>query len=337
MSTRAYVATRKGLFTIDRKDAGWQITRGAFVGDNVSLVTHDPRDGAVYAVLDHGHFGIKLHKSTNGGDSFEEIAAPVYPEKPEGVSDKDGWGTELDWSLKQIWALNEPLWNHDKRNLWMGGGADFPGIHSIVMDPRNPDCVTVGVSCGGVWITEDDGASWNCRAEGMRAEFMPPERVNEPYIQDVHCVVRCAGDPDKLWTQHHCGIFRTVDNCASWQEIEKAGPSTFGFPVAVHPTDGDTAWFIPGIKDEKRIPVDGKVVVTRTRDGGASFDVLREGLPQHHAYDLVYRHALDIDESGERLAFGSTTGNVWVTENGGDAWSQVSAHLPPVYCVRFAS
>ena len=129
--------------------------------------------------------------------------------------------------------------------------------------------------------------------------------------------------------------YRDGDGCDSWHEIEKAGPSTFGFPTVVHPTEADTAWFVPAIEDEQRVPVDGKLVVTRTRDGGKSFEVLSEGLPQKHAYDLVYRHALDIDESGERLAFGSTTGSVWVTENQGDRWSLVTAHLPPVYGVRF--
>jgi photosystem II stability/assembly factor-like uncharacterized protein len=104
----------------------------------------------------------------------------------------------------------------------------------------------------------------------------------------------------------------------------------------VHPQDPDTAWFVPAVKDQKRIPVDGKLVMARTRDGGKSFEVLRNGLPQEHAYDLVFRHALDVDGTGERLAFGSTTGGLWTTEDGGDAWRCVSAHLPPIYCVRFA-
>jgi hypothetical protein len=95
--------------------------------------------------------------------------------------------------------------------------------------------------------------------------------------------------------------------------------------------------FVPAIKDEKRIPVDGRLVVTRTRDGGRSFDVLSNGLPQHHAYDVAYRHALDIDAAGDRLAFGSTTGGLWVSENQGDAWVEITHTLPPVYAVRFAA
>ncbi len=134
--------------------------------------------------------------------------------------------------------------------------------------------------------------------------------------------------------QHHNGVFRSTDAAKTWQSI-KIDVSVFGFATVVHPEDPNTAWFVPGVKDEMRIPVDAKVVVTRTRDGGKTFDVLREGLPQEHAYDLAFRHGMDIDASGDRLAFGSTTGSLWTSDNQGDSWQQFSAHLPPVYCVRF--
>ena len=125
-------------------------------------------------------------------------------------------------------------------------------------------------------------------------------------------------------------LFRSV----TWTEV-KAKPSSFGFGVVVHPRDANTAWFVPGIKDEKRIPVDGALVVTRTRDGGKTFKSLKKGLPQKHAYDLVFRHGLAIDDTGDCLAIGSSTGNVWVSENGGDEWQQVSSTLPQVYAVRW--
>jgi photosystem II stability/assembly factor-like uncharacterized protein len=107
--------------------------------------------------------------------------------------------------------------------------------------------------------------------------------------------------------------------------------------VAVHPRDPRTAWFVPAVKDEVRYPAGGQVVVTRTRDGGRTFEILRDGLPQQHAYDLVFRHALDVDETGRALAFGSTTGSVWVSDDGGDSWQALAAHLPPVYAVKFES
>jgi hypothetical protein len=165
---------------------------------------------------------------------------------------------------------------------------------------------------------------------------MPPELAGDPDIQDPHRVVQCGARPDVMWAQHHNGVFRTTDGARTWQEISTVAPSVFGFAVAVHPKNGDAAWFVPAIKDEKRIPVDGRIVVSRTRDGGRTFEVLRKGLPQEHAYDITFRHGLDIDETGDRLAFGSTTGSLWVSNDQGDTWEQVSGNLPPIYCVRFA-
>jgi hypothetical protein len=138
-----------------------------------------------------------------------------------------------------------------------------------------------------------------------------------------------------MWVQHHNGIFVSSDEGNTFSEITRVEPSAFGFPVVVHPQDPDTAWFIPEVKDEKRIPRDGRLVVTRTRDGGKSFDILTNGLPQQHAYDIVYRHALTLDATGDRLAFGSTTGGLWISEDQGDQWSNITYTLPPIYAVRF--
>jgi hypothetical protein len=368
MSNQVLIATRKGLFHVNRGTSGWKIGHVSFLGDNVTMVMPDARDGSLLAGLNHGHFGVKIQRSTDNGRTWTEAAVPAYPPKPDDADDKDMWGKPLEWKLKLVWALepglaNEPgvvwcgtlpgglfrsadsgkswelvssLWNHPKRKAWFGGGADLPGIHSICVDPREARRIAVGISCGGVWMTSDGGNTWHCAAEGMRAEYMPPEQQMDPNIQDPHRVVQCPARPEYFWAQHHNGIFRSTDGCVSWQEIKNTNPSAFGFAVVVHPRDPDTAWFVPGIKDEKRIPVDGKVVVTRTRDGGKSFETLRKGLPQEHAYDLVFRHGMDIDASGERLAFGSTTGSCWISEDSGDSWQCLSSNLPPIYCVRFA-
>jgi hypothetical protein len=360
MATRLLVGTRKGLFTIERGSEGWAIVETAHLGDNVPMLLQDPRDGVIYIALEHGHFGSKLHKSFDHGQSWEEIGVPAYPAVAEG---------ETPAKLEKIWALepggaSEPgvlwcgtipgglfrsedsganwslvtsLWNHPGRQAWMGGGADAPGIHSICVDPRDSNRVTIGVSCGGAWVTEDAGTTWKCQADGMRAAYMPPDQQFDPGIQDPHMIVQSRDEPDKLWTQHHNGIFRSVDNCASWQEVTDVPPSSFGFAVAVHPGDGETAWFVPGISDQKRIPVSGNLVVTRTRNGGKSFDVLTRGLPQQHAYDIVFRHALDVDRSGQIIAFGSTTGGLWVSDDQGDNWQAIDAHLPPIYVVKFGS
>ncbi len=233
------------------------------------------------------------------------------------------------------WQMIRALWDEPRRKFWMGGGYDLPGIHSICVDPRNAATLRVGVSTGGVWITRDDGASWEICGKGMRADWVPPDMAFEPNAQDVHRLVQSA-DPEEFWVQHHNGIFRSTDACASFTEIEDAGPSRFGFAAVAHPTDPRTAWFVPAIKDERRVPVDGRLVVTRTRDGGKTFDVLSKGLPQTHAYHLVYRHGLAIDPVGERLAMGSTTGGLWVSEDQGDNWTCISRDLPPIHSVRFA-
>lgn len=233
------------------------------------------------------------------------------------------------------WLINEALWYREERLEWFGGGYDDPGIHSICVNPTDGKILTVGVSCGGVWQTEDEGKTWKQCAHGMRAEFMPPAKAMEPNIQDPHRLVQCVGDPDKFWVQHHNGIFKSTDNSKSWQEIKSVKPSTFGFAVVVHPENPNKVWFIPSVKDECRIPVDGELVVNRTADSGKTFETLRNGLPQNKAYDLVLRHGMDIDDDGETLAFGSTTGGLWVSENQGNEWTCVSEHLPPIYCVRF--
>ncbi len=365
MSDRIYVSTRKGLFTLERSATGWAVRNAAFLGDAVTLALHDPRDGALYAALNLGHFGVKLRKSTDDGKSWDECGVPEYDPLPD---DAPAEAKEQAPSLQQIWALeaggagepgrlwagtipgglfvsddggaswalNRPLWDRPERDAWFGGGYDHPGIHSICVDPRDSRKLSVGVSCGGAWRTEDAGESWALRSDGMWAAYMPPEKKDAPEIQDPHRIVQCAASPDVFWAQHHNGVFRSTDGMASWHEVTAIEPSGFGFAVAVHPAEPTTAWFVPGVKDECRIPVDGRFVVARTRDGGESFELLREGLPQTHAYDLVFRHALDVDAGGDRLAMGSTTGNLWISEDQGDAWTLVNAHLPPVYAVRFA-
>ena len=216
-----------------------------------------------------------------------------------------------------------------------GGGYDYPGIHSICVDPRDSKHITLAISCGGIWDSKDDGNSWTLIGNGLRAAYLPPEQTYDTAAQDPHSMTQCAAQPDCLWVQHHNGIFKSIDGGKHFEEIQAAGPSTFGFAVAVHPNDPKTAWFVPAIKDEQRVPKDGKLVVTRTRDGGETFETLGDGLPNKHAYDLVYRHALAINAAGDQLAFGSTTGSLWTSYGQGKHWTLANAHLPPINCVSF--
>jgi hypothetical protein len=359
MSDTIYVASRKGLFRFSRNGGGWAAGAPWFLGEPVSAMLADPRDGALYAALRLGHFGCKLHRSDDGGASWTELAAPRYPPAEEGA---EGPSLDMIWTLAaggvdrpglvwagtlpgglfasrdrgESWELVESLWTRPEREKWFGGGYDFPGIHSIVVDPRDSDRLTLGVSCGGVWKSDDGGGTWRQAGQGLRADFLPPEQAYDQTSQDPHLIAACRDDPDRVWCQHHNGIFVSRDGAESFEEIEGVQPSVFGFAVAAHPGDPDTAWFAPAVKDECRIPRDGRFLVNRTRDGGTSFEALTRGLPEGASWDLVYRHALVVDAGGERLAMGSTTGNFWVSDDGGEIWRQVSANLPPIAQLAFA-
>jgi photosystem II stability/assembly factor-like uncharacterized protein len=357
------VATRKGLFDLGFGDVSAPPRCIGFLGDPVSAVMQNEHDGAIYAALNLGHFGVKLHRSEDFGATWTELPAPAFPVgmAADGESDKAP-SVSLIWTLArggleqpnrlwagtipgalfrsddrgETWHLVEALWNQPSRSEWFGGGYDDPGIHSICVDPRDDERIVVGISCGGVWISEDGGESWTLGGQGLAADYMPPDRRDDPTIQDPHRLAVCEAAPDTVWCQHHCGIFRSDDGGRSFVQIQNVAPSAFGFAVAVHPKDPKTAWFVPAVKDECRVPVDGRFVVTRTRDGGAAYETLSEGLPQEEAFDLVYRHALTIGTTGEHLAMGSTTGAVWYSQDGGATWQLISAHLPPVAQVCFA-
>jgi hypothetical protein len=360
MTDRLLVGSRKGLFEIVRRNGAWDVGEVHFLGDPVTAVL--ARDGVTLAALDLGHFGTKLWRREGAG-AWRELPAPGFPPRPEGMADDPHpWSLGRIWGIEpggadgrlwvgtmpgglfrsddggETWHLNEPLWFMPERRKWMGvAGGEQPGISSVLVNPRDPADIRLGISTAGVWATTDTGASWRLINQGMYNEYMPPEHAGDPIAQDIHCLARCAAEPRIMWCQHHNGVFKSEDAGESWREITTIKPSKFGFVVVAHPCDASTAWFVPAIKDERRVPVDGKLVVARTRDGGQSFELLRDGLPQRHAYDLVWRHGLAADESGELLALGSTSGGLWISENGGNSWAGLDARLPPISMVRFAA
>ena len=355
------VGSRKGLFTIPRGSAGWKLGSPHFPGEPVTQVLADPHDGAWYAALRLGHFGVKVKRSLDRGVQWEEVAAPAFPPKPtEGPwkDDETPWTVDLLWSLEAgpgklyagcipaglftsgdkgaSWQLVDSLWLRDERKGWFGGGYDHAGIDSVAVDPRDPQHLTLAISCGGVWQTRDGGATWENTSQGMEAPYMPPERKDDGNIQDVHRMDVCAAQPDAIWLQHHGGIYKSVDGGLHWRSIPAPQPSGFGFAVVAHPTDPKRAWFAPAHSDQNRVPVDGRMVVTETRDGGETFAVHSGGLPQRDAYHLVYRHGMACSRDGKMLAMGSTTGGLWVSEDEGRSWQCLSRDLPPISVVRFA-
>ena len=250
----------------------------------------------------------------------------------------------------ESFELNRGLWNHESRGgdlssdshgdmtHWFGTpaaadtGEFAPGIHSISVDPRDPKRVLVAISTAGVLETTDGGATWRGRNKGMLNDYLPDPEAE--WGHDPHFIEHCPGDPDHVWQQNHVGVFYSSDGAATWTRVSQPEKGVhFGFPVAVDAKDGKTAWLVPGKSDMERTAIDGGIFVARTTDGGQSWTELREGLPQENAYDVVYRHALG--NSGDSLAFGSTTGNLYVSENRGDSWVAAAHNLPPIYSVRF--
>lgn len=252
----------------------------------------------------------------------------------------DGGGT---------FELNRGLWDHESRGgdlfagegngttKWFGTPASegefAPGIHSIVVDPRGAERILVAISTAGVFETTDGGGTWRTRNRGLVMDYSP-DPTDEWAGHDPHAIVMCPGQPDHLWQQNHCGVFYSDDGAATWRRVSKPDAGVhFGFPVAVDPDDGRTAWLVPGKADMQRTAIDGGLFVARTEDGGSTWTQLREGLPQEDAYDVIYRHALG--NSGDHLAFGTTTGNLYVSEDRGESWVTVANNLPPIYSVRF--
>ena len=332
-------------------------------------------DGTLHAAQDLGHFGVKMKRSRDGGATWEDRPVPQYPPKPDGEDDvdptrrhADAVGLEARLGARRhrratassgAARFRAALFRSTRRRRftggsstasgtirtaksWFGGGADYPGIHSVLVDPRDPDVVRIGVSCGGLWIEHRTrGAVVGLqRPRHARRVHAARSGVRAPRIQDRTASSQCARAPDHLWIQHHNGIFRSTDG-----GLERAPRSRtrsrrcFGFAVAVHPDDPHTAWFVPGREGSSGATPSTARSWSRARATAAqSFEMLRAGLPQQHAYDVVYRHGLDIDADGATLAFGSTTGNLCAQrETRAISWQNVSALLPPIYCVRFAN
>jgi photosystem II stability/assembly factor-like uncharacterized protein len=386
MSNRILVGTRKGTFLVEKKAAEWTPRLVGHAGVGVNFVARDPYTGTLWAALGHGHWGAKLSRSNDGGETWTDAPQIKYPkgarylappmptedggEGPRGTTIKDAtllklWcmafgpqgrmyvgtipgGLFVSENAGESFELNLPLWNHPSRggDLFAGEGTGVthwfgtpasegefaPGIHSIVVDPRDPQRILIGISTAGVLETRDGGKSWRSRNQGLVQDYQPDPAAE--WGHDPHYVDLCPAQPDHVWQQNHCGVFYSANGAETWKKVSRPDQGVhFGFPVAVDPMDGKTAWVVPGKADMERTTIGGALFVGRTQDGGETWTQQREGLPQKHAYDVVYRHALGIADGA--LAFGSTTGNLYVSENRGDSWQTVANNLPPIYSVRF--
>ena len=393
MANMILLGTRKGTVIFDRTDAAWLPRAIVHEGIPVCYAVRDPRDGTLWASLDHGHWGPKLSRSRDAGVTWEDTLSIKYPAgaryivkylpkpdfdpaSPEGQPEYRDASVYKIWNIAfgsvdqpgrlyagtipgglfisddggESWELNRPLWNHESRggdlfngdatseNRWQGTPASIdygvfePGIHSIIVDPRDADHVLVAASSAGVVETTDGGQSWEGRNRGMLMDYLPNPEAE--WGHDPHFISACPHQPDHLWQQNHCGVFYSADGAQTWKKVSEPDAGVkFGFPIAVDERDGRTAWVVPARADSERMAINGGLAVARTTDGGISWQSFRSGLPQQNAYDIVLRHALDV--SGDCLCFGSTTGNVYLSEDRGETWQCLGNNFPPVYSVRF--
>ncbi len=352
------LGTAKGLVVYAKKENDWQVETVYFTGFPVSMVYVDERTQTWWVGISHRHWGQKLHRSTDDGKSWQLVAAPRYPSVSLLKNGKQATLKQI-WCMAQAgadkpkelwlgtepgglfhskdngdtWHLVESLWQHPSRSaLWFGAGKDEPFIHSIVVDPQDSAHVYIAVSCAGVFETKDYGKTWFPRNDGLKATYLPNPNVEVGH--DPHLLLMCEADPKVLWQQNHCGIFRSTNGGTNWADVsDKNGVAHYGFALAIDPENAHRAWVIPAESDEQRVPHDLALCVCRTEDGGQTWQQLHEGLPQNHSFDIVFRHSFDI--FNETLAFGTTIGNLYVSENGGDTWRCLSHNLARIDSVRF--
>ena len=359
---RLVLGTKKGILVLEKGARGWRSNPLRHEGAHVSFGFFDARTDTLWAALDHGHWGAKLSRSKDGGSTWEEVAAPRYDEnmaltpckkqKPTlryiyylgaGRKEEPGrlymgtvpGGLFVSEDGGASFSFVQSLWDHPTRDRWGQAGKDFdePGIHSVVVDPRDPEHVYIGSSSAGVMETRDGGKTWEPRNKGVVNNYLPDPHAEVGH--DPHLITCCESTPEVMWQQNHCGVYRSTDAGRTWTNVGgKDGIVNFGFAVAADPEDSERAWLVPATSDDKRYAVNGALCVARTDDGAKSWKILREGLPQENCFDVVYRHGLDV--RGDTLAFGTTTGNLYASEDKGESWRCIGANFPPINTVRFA-
>lgn len=359
MKQKLLIGTSKGLVIACIENDWCDLTDVHFQGMPASMIYVDERTNTWWLGLSHRHWGEKLHFSNDQGKTWNDGGLPSYnkqfyrPGKPAVLkkiwvmqhagTDRPGclWlGTEpggLFFSSDngKSFQLIESLWNHPSRlddTKWFGAGKDYPFIHSIVIDPRDNSHIYIGVSCAGIFETRNGGKTWQAKNNGLIAAYLPNTKPEVGH--DPHRILLCASNPEVIWQQNHCGIFRTANGGETWIEVSTPhGFPKYGFAMAIDDANPDCAWVIPAENDERRIPVDLKLTVCQTSDAGKTWNSINEGLPTSFAFDLVLRHGMIKKENV--LAFGTNNGNLYLSFEYGKKWQAVSGSLASVNCLAW--
>jgi hypothetical protein len=364
------VATRKGAWLLhgDARRRTWKVDGPHFLGHTVNHLRLDPRDGrTLLAAVKTGHLGPTVFRSTDFGRSWKEAARPpAFAKKADGTGravDHTFWLTPSVAAEPQVWyagtspqglfrsedggvtwAPFSPI-NDDPRYLeWFGtvqdGTPDGPKLHSIIVDPRDPKHLYFGMSGGGVHESTDGGQSFKPLLGGMRV--VEGFDSSTPTFHDPHCIRLCPSNPDRLYQQNHCGIFRIDRPSDTWVHIGASMPKRtgdVGFTMVVHPRDDRTAWVFPmdGSDVWPRVSPGGQPAAYVTRNGGRTWQRRDEGFPDTQAWWTVKRQAMTGDaQDPVGLYLGTTQGELWMSRDEGERWHCIARHLPEIYAVEVA-
>lgn len=364
------VATRKGawLYHSDAARKTWRADGPHFLGHIINHLVLDPRDGkTLLAAAKTGHLGPTIFRSTNLGRTWKEAARPpafapasdgkgravdhTFWLTPGHISEPNVWyaGTSPQGLFRSedggvTWSPFSSINDDPQYRIWMGsaqdGTPDGPKMHSIIVDPRDPAHLYFAMSGGGVHETVDGGKTFTPLLKGL--EVVDGFDKANAAVHDPHCVRMCPSNPDRLYQQNHCGIYRLDRPSDEWVRIGKKMPKRvgdIGFPMVIHPRDADTAWVFPmdGTSVWPRTSPDGKPAVYSTRNGGKTWQRLDAGLPESEAWWTVKRQAMTRDAQGAvGLYFGTTSGELWMSRNEGEKWTCIAQHLPEIYAVETA-
>lgn len=348
------VGTKKGAFLFESNDGRrtWKSSGPHFAGTEVYHATYDPRSGTIYSAVDSFVWGPTVARSSDRGRTWKESKrAPKFP-KGGDLSVERVWhiqpanddepgvvycGTAPAALFRSedggdTWTLNRPLFKHETRQKWQPG---FGGLclHSILVHPKNPETLLVAISSVGVMKSADGGRTWGFRNKEVRADFLPPKHRYPEFGQCPHHLTRHPSRPDVVYQQNHCGVYRSDDDAETWEDISEGLPSRFGFPVAVDYHDPKRIYVGPAASGEARIPPNKRFLVWASDDSGRTWSPLGTGLPRRSFY-IVLREGMATDtEDPCGVYFGTTTGQLYGSRNGGRRWELVADGLPPINSV----
>ncbi|MBI3298422.1 MAG: glycosyl hydrolase [Elusimicrobia bacterium] len=363
------VATRKGAFIV-RSDAArrsWKLSAPLFLGHMIHHVVQDPRDPRVLlAAARTGHLGPTVYRSKDFGRTWKEaVRPPAFKKAADGkgrVVDHVFWLTPGHPSEPGVWlagtsphglfrtADGGATWdgldtfNESPRySEWCGGDAtpDGPKMHSVTIDPRDPAHLYIGMSSGGIMESPDGGRTWTSLNKGL--DVVAGFDASDQLVHDPHCLRQHPANPDRLYQQNHCGIYRLDRPGDTWVRIGRNMPKQIGdvgFPMTLHPRNPDACWVFPmdGTDVWPRTSPGGKPAVYGTRDAGKTWKRLDKGLPKKDAWLTVKRQAMCADAHDPvGLYFGATQGSVWGSRDEGRSWAKLAEHLPHIYAVEAAA